>query len=243
MKKYTIIPIPILPFRMVNAYLICNESGCILLDTGIPNSEEKILRGLKKVGFDFSHIKLTVITHAHMDHAGSASAIRKLSKAPVIAHRNDLKYLRGEAEVTYCPTGLVGKLFYHTPLPHQKYEHFTPDLIMNEGDLFPLDEFGFEGGIAHTPGHTAGSLSLDLKGGEIFVGDLVASGILIGGVINNKKPRQPPFEEDARTVAETLRQMLRKNHEVYYPGHGDPLHSPQIRQHIANLERKCHRER
>ncbi len=239
--EYRIIRIPILPFNMVNAYLICNESGCILLDTGVPGSEQKIAKGLRKAGYDFRDIKLIVVTHAHVDHAGAAGPMRKLSKAPVVGHANDLKYFRGEAQITYCPTGLAGRLFYRTPLPHEKYETFSPELLLQEGDEYPLSAFGFDGRILHTPGHTAGSISLEINQ-KAFVGDMAASGILIGGILCNRRPIQPPFEDDARTVIASLQQMLRQGNEEFYLGHGGPLSSDQIRKHISHLERKLAKE-
>jgi glyoxylase-like metal-dependent hydrolase (beta-lactamase superfamily II) len=81
MFKPDIIPIPILPFGMVNAHLIRSEAGCILIDTGIPGSEHKIGRVLAKHGLSFRDIKLIVVTHAHTDHAGSAARLRELGRA------------------------------------------------------------------------------------------------------------------------------------------------------------------
>lgn len=238
MKKYSIIRIPVLPFNMVNAYLICYESGCILLDTGMPGTEQKIMRGLNKFGYDFSDIKLIVVTHAHVDHAGAVGSIKKLTKAPIVAHRNELKYLRGDAEITYCPTGMAGKIFYHTPFPHEKYEKFTPEILISENEVFSLREFGFKAAVLHTSGHTAGSISMEIEDGNAFVGDMLASGILIGGIMRNKQPIQPPFEDDPRAVINSLRQMLQNGNENFFLGHGGPLHSGQVHKHISNLERK-----
>ena len=91
MKVPQIIRIPILPFGMVNAHLIRGEGGCILVDAGIPGSETKIERMLARHGLSFKDIKLIVVTHAHVDHAGSAHAIRELSRAPIVAHVDDAK--------------------------------------------------------------------------------------------------------------------------------------------------------
>jgi hydroxyacylglutathione hydrolase len=38
-----------------------------------------------------------------------------------------------------------------------------------------LLEFGVDGRIVHTPGHTSGSISLLLDSGEAFVGDLAVN--------------------------------------------------------------------
>ena len=82
MPTQQIIRIPILPFNMVNAHLIRNDAGCILVDTGIPGSERRIERVLSQYGLSFKDIKLIVVTHAHTDHAGSAAHVRDLSGRP-----------------------------------------------------------------------------------------------------------------------------------------------------------------
>ena len=68
----------------------------------------------------------------------------------------------------------------------QPYALFTPDILIGEGEEFELDRFGVRGRAMHTPGNTAGSASVSLAGGDAVVGDLVASGILLGGMICTK---------------------------------------------------------
>jgi len=238
MKKYSIVKIPVLPFNMVNAYLICCKQGCILLDTGTPGTERKIIPVLKKVGFDPSHIKLIVVTHAHMDHAGAAAAMRRHSNAPIAAHQHELRYLRGQDDISYRPTGVAGKIFQYTPLPNKAYERFTPDILIGENEKFSLEAFGFNATLMHTPGHTAGSISLEVDGGNAFVGDLLASGILIGGIMRLQRPIPPPFEDDPRAVAISLHHLIGNGNQTFFLGHGGPLNSGQVHKHIVNLEQK-----
>ena len=80
--------------------------------------------------------------------------------------------------MTFCPTGLVGRLFLRTPAPHQPYEGFVPDLMMRNGDEISLLEFGVDGIFRHSAGHTSGSVSVELASHEVLVGDRIASGIL-----------------------------------------------------------------
>ena len=50
MSTSAIIRIPILPLGMVNAFLVRSASACILVDTGLPGSEHKIERALRRNG-------------------------------------------------------------------------------------------------------------------------------------------------------------------------------------------------
>ena len=77
--------VPILPFGLVNAHIVKTAEGCILVDTGLPGSERKIGKALNKLGMTFSDIILIIVTHAHVDHAGSAARLRELSGAPILA--------------------------------------------------------------------------------------------------------------------------------------------------------------
>src|ERR1700712_670541 len=130
MFETEIIRIPILPLKMVNAHLIRSEAGCILVDAGIPGSERKIGRVLGQHGLTFRDIKLIVVAHAHTDHAGSAARVRDLSGAPILAHQHDADFYSRKEAMTYCTTGWVGRLFLKTPVPHEPYEGFVPDIMM-----------------------------------------------------------------------------------------------------------------
>ncbi len=194
MSRTDIIQIPILPFNMVNAHLIRSEAGCILVDAGIPGSERKIAGVLARHGLSFKDIRLIVVTHAHTDHAGSAARLRALSGAPILAHKDDADFYSRKVPMTYCPTGFVGRLFLKTPVPHEPYEGFVPDMLMEDSDVVDLADFGFEGVVRHTGGHTPGSISVELSSDDALVGDLIASGILIGGIAFQGRAILPPLK-------------------------------------------------
>jgi hydroxyacylglutathione hydrolase len=235
MSPTEIIRIPILPLGMVNAHLIRTPSGCILIDAGIPGSEGKIGRVLARHGLSFRDIKLIVVTHAHTDHAGSAARLRQLSGAPILAHRDDADFYSRKEPMTFCPTSLVGRLFLKTPMPHQAYEGFEPDIMMTNGQTVNLLDFGVDGVIRHTAGHTPGSIAVELGSQDALVGDLVASGILIGGIVRTGRAIRPPFEDDPQTVARELQRMLRAGAQRFYMGHGGPLGADEVMRHARRL--------
>ena len=235
MKVPQIIRIPILPFGMVNAHLIRGEGGCILVDAGIPGSETKIERMLARHGLSFKDIKLIVVTHAHVDHAGSAHAIRELSRAPIVAHLDDAKHFSREVPMTYCPTGWFGRLFLKSPVPHQPYMGFEPDVLLSDSDILDLGRYGIAGMISHTPGHTNGSISVQLSSKDALVGDLIASGVLLGGLFRTGHAIRPVFEDDPHTVGLALQRLLDSGMERFYVGHGGPLPADEVRRHVRAL--------
>ncbi|HYD63791.1 MAG TPA: MBL fold metallo-hydrolase [Noviherbaspirillum sp.] len=237
----SIVRIPILPFGLVNAHLIFAPHGSILVDAGLPGSERKIERVLATMGVSFDHIKLIVITHAHVDHAGSAARIRDLSGAPIVAHKGDAEHFSRETPMTFCPTGWFGRLFIKTRLMFEPYVGFQPDILLADDNTLDLTRFGFAGTVRHTPGHTAGSVSVELATKDALVGDLIASGILLGGIIRTNHAKRPPFEADPHAVSHALQRLVESGMERFYMGHGGPLDSAEVERHargLTSLERQ-----
>lgn len=227
--------IPILPFGMVNCHLIIQNGVCILVDTGLPGSETKIASALKKHGLQLSDIKLIVVTHAHVDHAGSAATLRQLSGAPVVAHAGDLDFYQQKKKMQFCATGWFGRCFLRTGLILQPYIPFTPDILLQHQDTLDLQAFGMDAVLRPTPGHTAGSLSIQLASQDAMVGDLLASGILLGGLLRTGHAIRPPFEDDAHAVAAQLQHLLDTGAERFYMGHGGPLPATEVQAHVRRL--------
>jgi hydroxyacylglutathione hydrolase len=235
MSSTTIVRIPIFPFNMVNAHLIKTDKGVILVDAGTPGSERKFERVLKQNNLSFDDIKLIIVTHAHTDHAGGAARLRELSGAPIMAHEDDAGFYSRKEPMTFCPTGPVGKLFFKTPVPHESYEGFVPDIMMRNGDTVDLQDFGADGVVRHTGGHTPGSIAVELSSQDALVGDLVASGILIGGIAFKGHAIRPPFEDDPQKVSRELQRLVESGAKRFYMGHGGPLGASEVLRHAQSL--------
>ncbi|NLR75370.1 MBL fold metallo-hydrolase [Leeia aquatica] len=235
MQAVYVTRIPILPLGLVNAHLIHTGQGCILVDSGLPGSSDKIERALRKQGMGLRDIRLIVITHAHVDHAGEAWALRERCHAPILAHAGDLPYYHREQPMTFCATGWFGRVFLKTGLMYQSYPAFTPDILLQGDDTFDLTPYGIAGTVIPTPGHTQGSLSVVLQDRQALVGDLLASGILLGGVMWHGRPKQPPFEDDPVQVGTILQGMLADGMERFYIGHGGPLDAAAVARHSHRL--------
>jgi hydroxyacylglutathione hydrolase len=237
MAALRIIRIPILPFGMINCHLIIGPHGCILVDAGLPGSARKIGKALRRHGLSFTDIRLIVITHAHVDHAGEGARLRELSGAPVVAHRGDLAHYTQQTPMTFCATGWFGRLFLQTGLILEPYTPFVPDILLGGDQRLPLAPFGFDGAVVPTPGHTAGSVSLELAGKEAMVGDLIASGVLLGGLVRTGRAIRPPFEDDPAATAAALQGLLDAGMQHFYMGHGGPLPASEVARHADRLKR------
>lgn len=236
MNNVRILTIPILPMGMINAFLVSTASGHVLVDTGIPGSEDKICAVLTRNGVSIRDIDLIVITHAHADHAGSVARLRERAQAPVVAHAADLPYYRQEKAMTFCPTGWVGRLLKSSGRLGRGYEAFEPDILLQGRESLNLSQYGLHGAVFSTPGHTEGSLSVSVSERDLLAGDLVSSGILLGGIVRTDVAKPPPFEEDASAVARELLALLDRGFQTFYLGHGGPLPAEEIRRY-ANENR------
>ncbi len=235
MTDLQIVRIGILPLGMVNSHLVRGAGGCVLVDAGLPGSESKIEKALRRHGLSFEDIRLIVVTHAHVDHAGSAALLRELSGAPIVAHEGDAKHFSRNTPMTFCPTGRFGRLFLKAPLIHEPYRGFAPDILLSNGDTLDLSRHGIPGTVRPTPGHTAGSISVELPTGDALVGDLAASGILLGGIVRTDHAIRPPFEDDPRAVGLALQRLLDSGMERFHLGHGGPLDAREVRRHAQTL--------
>lgn len=236
-----VVRVPILPFGMVNCHLLIGPQGCVLVDAGLPGSQAKVRRVLRRQGLDYADIKLIVITHAHIDHAGSARKLRQLSGAPIVAHAGDLDYYQQKKPMTFCTTDWFSRLFLRTGMIRRPYAPFTPDLLLQDGESLDLRPYGLSGRVQHTPGHTAGSISLQLAGGDAMVGDLLASGVMLGGLVRTGRAKRPPFEDNPHQVADELQRLVDAGAQRFHMGHGGPLPAQEVLRHAQVLRTLAHR--
>jgi hydroxyacylglutathione hydrolase len=152
--------------RFVYSYLIYGET-ITLVDTGVAGCEERIFDYIRSTGRDPSEIALCVLTHAHPDHIGAARAIRQATGCTIAAHPAERAWIEDvELQNRERPVpGFAILVGGSVPL----------DLELDDGDSIEPDETrAGEMQVIHTPGHSAGSISLLLHNeGALFSGDAV----------------------------------------------------------------------
>src|SRR3970040_2214496 len=95
----------------VNAFLIAEEEGLTLIDSGLPKRKQTILGALRHLGRQAQELKHIAITHHHVDHTGSLAALAEASGAKVYVHPLDAPIVRGEKPVPGPnPKSILGKV-------------------------------------------------------------------------------------------------------------------------------------
>ena len=196
----------------INVYLLVDEDGLILVDSGAFFSHRKIISFMQELDFQPGDIKAVLITHADFDHVGAIPTLRKLAGFEVFASQvaaDALAIGRSSRELKIGPIGRsIANTFEKYALPRVKVER-----IVNEGDLLT-----FMGGIevVSTPGHTPGHLSYYLADQKIlFCGDSMRSNDagLTSGCIR-------PITWDEDMVYVSIRKQSKLGAEIVGVGHG-----------------------
>ena len=207
----------------VSCFLVQYE-GLMLIDAGAPGQHERILKQIKKLGLNPLDIELIVITHGHGDHFGSAQKIKELTGAKLAVHKEDADIVREGKKV--FPSGLnkwgCFLAFMWKPMfSFINYSGAEPDILLEEE--FQLAEFGIKGRIIHTPGHTTGSVSVLLAGGEAIVGDLAMNGFPM-----RRGAGMPIFGNSEREIKQSWKKLVDAGASMIYPGHGAPFSASQL---------------
>lgn len=210
----------------VKAFLI-KGTRPILVDTGNPGSEQKIVDALVRNGITPQDLSLILITHSHIDHFGSVAALKARTAAKIAVQADDADALRDGVNQELNPTSFLGELFVKFIPQHKKFPGIEADIIIEQE--LDLAEFGVQGMAIVTPGHTSGSLSLFLASGEAIIGDLV-----MGGIFRPKVPHYPWFAADLDQVKQSIQAVLRRRPTIIYTSHGGPF-SPETLMNTFNI--------
>lgn len=237
-----------LALGLSNVYVV-HADRALIVDTGPPGRDDDIIDALGRLGIEPARVSAILLTHAHRDHAGSAAALARQLRVPVIAHPE---------ESPRAASGQSGPVRPSDPLALAGWPFvgggFEPlDIATTAGGLpladgLRLDHLGIPGRVVFTPGHTRGSIALLLDTADAFVGDLLA-----GSVADPSAPRPAFYTADDRPApghvpgtssgpepsAQSragLQRLLDLGAAVLHPGHGGPIPVGEAVERLAQPE-------
>jgi glyoxylase-like metal-dependent hydrolase (beta-lactamase superfamily II) len=200
-------------FGMVNCFLVKEEDGLTLVDTGLTGSASGILQAARTLNSSISRI---ILTHAHVDHVGSVDAL--LRETPEIEFLVGKRESRLLARDFTLDAGENGKKLLGFPGVKSH-----PSRRLNDGDrVGSLQAISSPG---HTPGHMA---YLDVRDGSLLAGDTFTTqtGVVAGGVLKLYFPFPRIFSWNRELAAESARKLRDLKPARLAVGHGKTIESP-----------------
>lgn len=177
-------------------YLVDGGDKLALVDTGVGDSCEAILKNIRFLGLDPSLLMYVVATHGHIDHIGGLRYFQSRG-AKVVCHELEIGAVaEGRPELT-------GASYYGVKYQPVKIDVVlsgeTPELLV--GDVMICCPF--------TPGHTPGGISpyLDIKGTRILFGQDIHG------------PFDPSWGADIKKWRESMKKLLELKADILCEGH------------------------
>ena len=187
-------------------FLITDDEGHILINTGLEDSTELIRDNIESLGFRLEDIAILLTMQAHWDHTAAMAEIREIAGAEVWATAGDARVLEDGG---FSDPHFGGR---------QSFRPVAVDRIIKDGEVIELGDTRLT--VHEHPGHTEGSSSYTMQVRED--GRDYEVGIINMGTINAGKrlvadPTYPGVDDDfARTYASQKAMEI----DVWVSAHG-----------------------
>lgn len=184
--------------HITNTYLVYDETKKgILIDPA--DEADKIISKIEELNLN---IKYIILTHGHFDHTNALYDMINYTKAKVLIHKDDLDMLMGKIDD-------ASSMFNATP------EYINENEVEKIEDGYTFNVGNMELEIIHTPGHTAGSMIINIKD---------ENALITGDTIFAKSfGRCDLVTSNIDSMVNSLRKVFNRFDDkiIIYPGHGD----------------------
>lgn len=208
--------------------LLSGVEGVALIDPG-PSTTLGTLRSvLAERGVAMSDVRVILLTHIHLDHAGcTGSLVRECPNAHVAVHSAGAPHLIDPSKLLVSAARLYGddmqRLWGEVlPVPADRVQIFGNERARAVGHTIH---------VAETPGHASHHVSYFLPdAGIAFVGDTAGICRTSGRVV---LPPTPPPDIDLEAWRQSSKRILDWNPDILFLTHFGPQHSPRV--HFSDL--------
>lgn len=197
-----------------NCYIIENGVDGILVDTGKKEFVNRVMEACRQY-----HVKLIILTHAHFDHAENAAQISNALDIPIAMSEKDCNLIQSNADQSLSAETFLGKIVLSASLKAfsvRTLQEFKPDIFLKDGDS--LSSYGVNAGIIALPGHTDGSIGIDVDNKGLIVGD---------ALMNMFFPTVSMLFHDKSEMLDSARKISGLGNRTIYFGHGKPMPNKQ----------------
>ncbi len=214
----------------VNWTLVTDERGVMLIDAGYPGDRENVLTSLRQLGYQPEDVRAILLTHAHIDHLGSAIWFAKTHGTPVYCHADEVGHAKREYLEQASPIDVAKNIWRPT------WARWTAHLVRDGGlsrEGIPTTQpltaevaASLPGNpmAIPTPGHTGGHCSYVVDG-VLISGDALVTG---HPLLAKSGPQLLPelFSHDQDGCIRSLAALALLDTEILVPGHGDLWRGP-----------------
>lgn len=130
-----------------------------MVDTHQEKYREKILNFCKPY-----YISRIILTHGHFNHVQNAAFLSEYLNKPIAMHKADLGLVPNNMVQSLYTHTLLGKIVLLASMKGFNIDNlpkFKPTIFIKEGDT--LNNYGISGKIIELPGHTDGSIGIDVE--------------------------------------------------------------------------------
>lgn len=232
----------ILNFTISRAFIIGNpkeSSDWILIDTGLENSFDFIIKCSEERFGENNPPKAIILTHGHFDHVGSVIKLSEKWKVPVYIHKLELPYVTGKEDYNVgnpdVDSGMVAKI--SPSFPHTSINIPNVMELPRDGTVPYLSDWEW----IHTPGHTKGHISLfDKKNKMLIVGDAFTTlkqESFLSVLFQTQEVNLPPkyFTENPEEVKTSIQKLKELDISLAIPSHGNPIDGKELIEHLERM--------
>jgi len=222
----------------VNVFAVADDTGWTLVDAGLFGSARRIERWASEHFTDPP--RGIVLTHGHFDHVGALDALSERWNVRVYAHADELPYVTGarsypDPDPAVGGGMMAGMASLYPRRPIDIGDRVQP--LPADGSIPVLPEWRW----IHTPGHTAGHVSLFRDRDRVLiVGDAFCTTkqeSLWSAFTQSPELHGPPayFTTDWNAAGESVRRLAALRPSIVAPGHGQPMSGEETSQSLIEL--------
>ena len=210
---------------LVNWTLISDSSGVVLIDAGFPGNRDDVLTSLTALEFGPADVRAILLTHAHIDHFGTAIWFAKTHGTPVYCHAREVGHAKRDYLEQASPAALMTQAWRPSWLSWS-LQIAAKGALVREG--IPTSR-ALTADIAATlpgqpvalptPGHTSGHCSYVI-GRVLVAGDALVTG---HPLLPRSGPQLLPslFNHSDADCVRSLSVLADAGTNIVIPGHGD----------------------
>ncbi|MEL6558492.1 MAG: MBL fold metallo-hydrolase [Bacteroidota bacterium] len=211
--------------KAIGSYLIETSTGPVLIETGPYSTFKTLSEGIEKAGYQVSDIQHVLLTHIHLDHAGSAWAFADHG-AKIYLHPFGSRNMEDPSRLIESATRIYG----------DDMDRLWGTMKKINGDQLISVEDGQELTFGdttikafYTPGHAKHHIAWQL-GDIVFTGDVAGVKIDEGPVV----PPCPPPDIDLEAWKSSIEIIKGLNPSKLYLTHYDAVET--VEKHLTDLE-------